>query len=363
METTCDQVPKSLSTLVDEGIILFPYKRITYTSAEPFFNNLLNYKYTLSNNSYIPIGSNMKTLLFPFTYLNKYTYFRYNISDYDDIDIITDLYTEDKRIRASVYNKGKLQPSPYTYFRDNVLTVISDVMKSGQQVTPITLREQIYKSTKEATQFKVTLAYSVYKLFKAKSVLDFSAGWGDRLVAAIGAKVSYTGYDPNIDLQSGHEKIIEELCPLSGVSTEAYQVTYLPFEEAELDRKFDLVFTSPPFFNLEVYTDADNQSINTHPTFKDWLINWLFVVVSKAWNSLIPGGHLVLHLADFGNYNIVEPLNLYLQTLPKARYMGVIGSEGASGRIIPMWVWKYDITNLARASTAKSYLDDILNKL
>lgn len=361
-EKECN-VPKSLSTLVDEGIILFPYKSITYPNAEPFFNNLLGYKYTISNNSYTPIGSTMKTLLFPFTYLNKYTYFRYNKDDYEDIDIITDLYTENQRVRASVSNKGQIQPSPYAYFRDNVLNIISDVMKSGQTVTPATLREQIYKSTKEANQFKVTLAYSVYKFFKAKSVLDFSAGWGDRLIAAIGAKVSYTGYDPNIDLQSGHGKIIEELCPLAGVDNGAYQVTYLPFEEAELDRKFDLVFTSPPFFNLEVYTDASNQSINTHPKFKDWLVNWLFVVVAKAWNSLISGGHLVLHLADFGGYNIVEPLNLYLQTLSKARYMGVIGTEGASGRIIPMWVWKHDVDNSARAASAKGYLDAILNKL
>lgn len=363
MSELCENTPKSLSTLVDEGLIIFPYKRLTYPSPEPFFHNLLKYSYTLGNNSYKPIGANMKTLLFPFTYSGAYTYFRYRNSDYFDIDIITDLFTEDQRVKASVYIKGELQPSPYAYFREHVLDIISDIMKSGTPVSPNSLREQIYKSTKEASQFKVTLAYSVYKFFKARSVLDFSAGWGDRLIAAIAAKISYSGFDPNTDLESGHSKIIDTLTPMAAVSKDAYQVTYLPFEEAELDRKYDLVFTSPPFFNLEVYTDSNNQSISTHPTFKDWLVNWLFVVVKKAWSSLIPGGHMVLHMSDFGSYNIVEPLNLYIQTLPNARYMGVIGTEGASSRIIPMWVWKHDITNVVRANSAKGYLDTMLNKL
>ena len=41
------------------------------------------------------------------------------------------------------------------------------------------------KLAKECTQFKPSLALTVLQLLRAKRVLDFSAGWGDRLLGAI----------------------------------------------------------------------------------------------------------------------------------------------------------------------------------
>ena len=35
--------------------------------------------------------------------------------------------------------------------------------------------------------------------------------------------------------------------------------------------KFDMIFTCPPYYNLEVYTEDKNQSCNRYPEYKFWL--------------------------------------------------------------------------------------------
>ena len=75
------------------------------------------------------------------------------------------------------------------------------------------LRESIYgnRKIKECTQFKPTLARSVMEKLRASRVVDFSAGWGDRLLgAAASSKVhSYLAFDPNIDLSPGHTAMLD----------------------------------------------------------------------------------------------------------------------------------------------------------
>ena len=62
---------------------------------------------------------------------------------------------------------------------------------------------------------------------------------------------------------------------------------------------FDLVFTSPPFFDFEVYTDLPGQSIQgANNKLQTWLVNFLFVALSKAWDRLEPGGHIAIHITD-----------------------------------------------------------------
>jgi hypothetical protein len=62
------------------------------------------------------------------------------------------------------------------------------------------------------SQFKPLIAKSMYDTFQAKRVLDFSAGWGDRLVGflASGAE-SYVGIDPNSKLHEPYQKIADSI--------------------------------------------------------------------------------------------------------------------------------------------------------
>ena len=59
------------------------------------------------------------------------------------------------------------------------------------------------------------------------------------------------------------------------------------FENVEVKKNYyDLVFTSPPFFKLESYTNNKKQSNKNYSTLKEWFENFLIVSVKKACNVI-----------------------------------------------------------------------------
>jgi hypothetical protein len=165
------------------------------------------------------------------------------------------------------------------------------------------MREAVYSKVKECTNFKPSLAKHVIKFFGAKKVLDFSAGWGERMLGALAAGVEeYLAFDPNLTLQAGHSLALRTHG--SAQQQQHFAIRYEPFESSNLspeDFSADLVFTSPPFFNLEVYTTAEHargQSIQSHKGVSAWLVKFLFQALKKAWSCLSRGGHMALHYSD-----------------------------------------------------------------
>lgn len=144
-------------------------------------------------------------------------------------------------------------------------------------------------------------------------MLDFSAGWGDRLVGAIAGDVKlYCGVDPNTGLQQGHSEIINTFAK---GNTDRFKIIYSPFQTAVLPEgvTFDLVFTSPPYFDFEIYTERDGQSVKDFPYLQDWIVKFLLESIHKAWQRLDTGGHLAIHLTDFRDMKVCEVMNLFIQ--------------------------------------------------
>ena len=212
-------------------------------------------------------------------------------------------------------------------------------------VGPYELREALYSQriVKECTQFKPSLALAVMQKFQARRVLDFSAGWGDRLAAALAAPgvERYMAFDPNQALRPGHAALVHLFAPPEQQAS--YTVTYAPFETADLaatGERFNLVFTSPPFFDFEIYTDAPGQSVLAYSTLDAWLVHFLLRCLRQAWAVLEEGGNVVIHITDVYTTKVCEKMCLLaLWRLPGLWYRGVITSRGAAGRPRPMWVF------------------------
>jgi len=201
-----------------------------------------------------------------------------------------------------------------------------------------------------ASQFKPESAKVIYDTFQAKKVLDFSAGWGDRLVGflASGAE-SYIGIDPNTKLQDPYRKIVD----LSGAEKETRFICS-PAEEADLTGvEVDFVFTSPPYFTLERYSDEETQSWKRYPKIEEWLEGFLFPTLDKCWSVLSEGGRILVNVADaYTNgerEEICQPMLRHMESLG-ATYEGVLGYQmggrpGANmenvGEVFcePIWVW------------------------
>lgn len=219
---------------------------------------------------------------------------------------------------------------------------------------------------KECTSFKPVLVVAIIHILGGSKFLDFSAGWGDRLIGAIAAGVKrYVGVDPNHNLKEGHSAIIQRFCKQEEVKN--FEVIYEPFQTATLPQNetFDLIFTSPPFFDFEIYINSDGQSVKEYPKFEDWLVFFLCVSLKKCWGVLENEGHMAIHVADVYKTKVCEVMNLFIQLLPGAHYYGLISSTGAEQKPRPIWIWKKlgEHSELERTNQAKSFLEKYFSSI
>lgn len=111
--------------------------------------------------------------------------------------------------------------------------------------------------------FKSTTAKYLYKKYKAKSVLDPTAGWGGRMLGAWALGIDYTGIDTNIEMKSAYEGMMNFLSDEANTFGNGLLTTEnksklemiwdscLNVDFSKLN--YDFVLTSPPYINLEMY--------------------------------------------------------------------------------------------------------------
>ena len=137
-------------------------------------------------------------------------------------------------------------------------------------------------------QFRPAVAKWLYCLLNARvGILDFSAGWGGRCLAAMSLGIPYIGIDTNTNLKGAYAQMIrayEPTCRASLLFKSAEDVDFSQF-------KYDLCFTSPPYFKLEQYEHMPH-----YPTKESFLEVFFRPVVFKAWKYLRCGGHLALNM-------------------------------------------------------------------
>ena len=89
------------------------------------------------------------------------------------------------------------------------------------------------------------------------------------------------------------------------------------------------MFTSPPYFDRERYSDEDTQSWKRYPSEDSWLNGFLFRALQNAWDHLDEGGRIAINISDVkigkDEFKIVcQPMLNFMQSLG-AVYEGVIG--------------------------------------
>jgi len=200
-----------------------------------------------------------------------------------------------------------------------------------ERVDNKTLRQSIQMTKYMASQYPPAVAKGIYNMFGGKNVLDFSMGWGDRLAGFHASDAeTYFGIDPNKEVWNNYQKQNELYN--TGKRTEFINA---PAEDVDLeDRKFDMVFTSPPYFHAERYSKDENQSWKRYgKTIDSWMDGFLYPTLEKCWEALEDGGTFIINIADVyatssgeNAYNqICDPMNDFLSRLPNACYSGCFG--------------------------------------
>jgi hypothetical protein len=221
-------------------------------------------------------------------------------SPWDDnleINYLTDYFTEKCRMTCHF---GK-SASPLEYWQKYQNDILRELAKRREKVNNYNVREIMYARNKlmYCNNFRISVCLEVLDIFKPKRWLDISAGWGDRLISALLSPwvETYCGVDPNPCLHPGYKSMISKLDP-TGVKT--CHLIQDGFETAKLPTgvQYDLVFSSPPFFDLEIYSDATSDSHIQYNTVEKWFNGFLMPSIKKSIKYLNKDGYLVLYIGE-----------------------------------------------------------------
>ena len=188
------------------------------------------------------------------------------------------------------YNKEQLPPSHVALENECALSLLKTGIPGS---FPSTIVTALLDELVLLPEFK-TLA--VMNKVNNIRMLDISAGWGDRLLAACSRNLMYVGCDPNTKLTEAYSKIID----FHG-DCKRQTVLCTPFEDdwqAPQSNKFNFLLPSPPFFNLEIYSNELTQSLVRYPDIHSWLNKFLKPSLAKCARLLEGGSPAILHLSD-----------------------------------------------------------------
>lgn len=166
--------------------------------------------------------------------------------------------------------------------------------------------------------FKPLKAKQVYEQFKPTTVLDPCMGWGGRLVGAVSHRVPrYIGIDLNVNLKEAYQSMVQTLNKLGDVGTygcalDLHFCDAVGFDYSTL--KYDMVFTSPPYFNIELYSHTNKK------TKQEWIDQFYKPLFQNTFQYLLVGGWMCINVSKviydsvfvelFGLANIVIPMAL-----------------------------------------------------
>lgn len=199
--------------------------------------------------------------------------------------------------------------------------------KKGQKLFPIGLKAFRVSFCQYAVNFPPLTARYLYERFtkhipKDQKVIiyDPSMGWGGRLLGALSVNdawdIHYVGTDPNTDhdTHNGRRKYHEfadffnENVRHSGslfAKSHTYETFKLGSEVIGNDKNFqkykgklDLVFTSPPYFNKEVYSSDPEQSCHKFSSYDSWRDGFLRPTLTTAVEYLRSNRYLLWNISD-----------------------------------------------------------------
>ena len=279
--------------------------------------------------------------------------------------------------------KGWLKYKNYSTFDvenmpDNTVYNIR-VYKTGEKIFPKGFASFRIGYIQVAHNYPPATAKCIYERFtehckdeEVLNIYDPSAGWGGRILGAMSCRddrvVHYIGTDPNPDnfytvdsvVRSKYEDVAEfyNTRTYRGNSFLSEPNTYHIFQECAEDignhpdfQRYrgclDFVFTSPPYFNREAYSEDENQSYKKYgSSYESWRDGFLRPTLETCVEFLKSDRYLLWNIADLlvkGKYiplekdskDILESLGMEYKYVLKMAMEGMPGQNRLDENGVP----------------------------
>jgi DNA methylase len=221
-----------------------------------------------------------------------------------------------------------------------------------------------YSGTQGVSQFSPVAASAIYHNLLPKEggvVWDPSCGWGGRFAGAIACDRvrKYIGCDPSTETFKGLEQMRAELVPLAramgrNLEVELYKLgsETKKMRDALPEAGIDAIFSSPPYFGQEEYSEEPSQSYIQFTTPDAWLNGFMGMTLDNCAYCLKPGGTLAINIADVSDYpgnlandflalaenrgwRLVKAMKLALSVMPGTRH-----KQKGTHKYEPIFVFK-----------------------
>lgn len=195
------------------------------------------------------------------------------------------------------------------------------------------LRRGIYFNYKlaKSTMYRPQMAKMVVTNLGAKRVLDPCAGWGGRMLGSVAAGAEYVAFEPNTETYESLLKLIKFL----GIED---KVRIIKDSALEMDKydigEFDLILTSPPYFDLEVYSHEDTQSIKGCDTYSMWVNNFLKPLIELSISHMKQNGWSCWNVHNVGKMKMIDDVKVIHEEYNNQKVFSVTSSKRQTNQTV-----------------------------
>lgn len=204
---------------------------------------------------------------------------------------------------------------------ERAIRLCFDYRDGSNLVSPTGLRRALELVTGENIQnFKPLHARAIVEYLCPVlwgNVYDYSAGYGGRLlgITTSNLRYNYTGVDPNTETINYLHYLND--CIYDSVGNRGKLIKSV--SESYQPENIDLAFSSPPYFNLEKYSDEPTQCMNQFSSLDEWFDGYVVPTMQNIYRGLVSDGVFATNIADYkiGSNKEFKVVDRWIETAEK----------------------------------------------
>jgi len=225
-----------------------------------------------------------------------------------------DYFFQKYRVKTKLETAKYSHYDAYKYDKANIIKYAKKLRKTNNP-TDSDIRAAIQMKYGSINQFRPMVAKHIYTKFKPTTVLDISAGWGNRLLAAMAMNINYIGIDSNTNLKTPYNGMMNFYPSESNIK--------IIFKKSELvdysQYNYDMIFSSPPYYSLEQY-----ENMKEYNNKEEFISEYFKPTIVNSYKHLKKGGFLVMNMpeemkTELLKFNITPKVN-YIKMPIKNRF-------------------------------------------